>query len=242
MFGVLALVPRFPAHAQSVMGPVPLIQPPRLSKTASAMPRLRDAASPAARRINAALDAADRRLQDAISDCAGEAHDSGASEAEYDRTVSVAMAGPEFLSLVASDSGFCGGLHPNFQTIALTFDLSTGRPVDWTKLLPTPLIETTTTEGAMGGATLGLVRSKLLVELDTDPSEDCGMPPDAAFQLWPDAVRGGVNVAWADPPHADMNCGEPALLDVATLRRYGASPLLIQALIQAHGAVKHGRP
>ena len=85
------------------------------------------------------------------------------------------MAGPRFLSLVISDSAFCGGIHPNFQTVAFTFDLATGKTVDWVKLLPAPLIETTTTEGAMDGATMGLVRSKLLVKLDTDPSEVCGI-------------------------------------------------------------------
>ena len=64
-----------------------------------------------------------------------------------------------------SRRAFCGGIHPNFQTVAFTFDLATGKTVDWVKLLPAPLIETTTTEGAMDGATMGLVRSKLLVKL-----------------------------------------------------------------------------
>ena len=159
------------------------------------MPRLRDTASPAARRINAALDMADRRLRGAIRDCAGQARDNGAGGAEYDRTVAVAMAGPRFLSMVMSDSAFCGGLYPNFQTVAFTFDLLTGKPVDWVKLLPRPLIEATTTEGAIDGATMGLVRSKLLVRLGTDPSENCGMAEDAAFQLWPDAARKGLNFA-----------------------------------------------
>lgn len=228
-------------HAQQVTGPVPLLRLPRLSKTADAMPRMRDTTTLAARRINAALDAADHRLRDASRDCTEQAHDNGVSGSEYDRTVTVAMAGPRFLSLVLSDSAFCGGIHPNFQSIAFTFDLQTGKPVDWVKLLPAPLIETTTTEGAMDGTIMGLVRSKLLVELDTDPSENCGMPEDAAFQLWPDAARGGVNFAWADPPHANENCGEPALLDLSTLRRYGAASVLIEAFAQRAAAAQRGR-
>jgi hypothetical protein len=55
------------------------------------------------------------------------------------------------------------------------------------------------------------------------------MDEHAEFQLWPDAARGGVNFAWADPPHADENCGDPGLLDAATLRRYGAATTLAQA-------------
>ena len=202
------------------------------------MPRLRDTSSSAARHINAALNAADHRLRGAVTDCAAQAHDNGASGSDYDRTVTVAMAGPRFLSLVVSDSAFCGSIHPNFQTVAFTFDLVTAKSVNWVKLLPAPLIETTTTEGAMDGAAMGLVRSKLLVKLDTDPSEVCGMPEDAAFQLWPDAKERGIYFAWADPPHANENCGEPALLDLETLRHYGASPVLIQALTRARTAVK----
>ncbi len=233
MLGTAAPLPLSPAHAKPSEELVSLVWPHSTSEKLGTMPRLRDTASSAARHINAALNAADHRLRGAVIDCAAQAHDDGASGSDYDRTVTVAMAGPKFLSLVVSDSAFCGGIHPNFQTVAFTFDLATGRTVDWVKLLPAPLIEATTTEGAMDGATMGLVRSKLLVKLDTDPSEGCGMPEDAAFQLWPDAKERGIYFAWADPPYANENCGEPALLDVETLRRYGASPVLIQALTRA---------
>lgn len=230
---VITIVMAPSALAQSVPGRVALTWPPRLSKTADAMPRLRDTSGPAARSINAALGAADRRLKRAIEQCAKEAHEDGAIGSEWDRKVTVAMAGPGLLSLVTEDSAFCGGAHPNFQSFALTFDLRTGKPLNWKRLLPAPLIETTTTEDAMDGTTMGVVRSKLLVRLDTDPSQDCGMGEDATFQLWPDAKKGGVQFAWTDPPHVNENCGEPALIDLVTLRKYGASPLLIQLLAQA---------
>ena len=231
-----------PAHAQLVSGGISLIWPSRISRNASALPRLRDADDEAARRINAALAAADHRLRGAISQCAENARNDGDSGSEWDRTVTVAMAGPSFLSVITSDSAFCGGVHPNFQTIAFTFDLQTGTPVNWAKLLPSPLVETTTTEDAMEGTTLGLIRSKLLVTLGTDPSEDCGMGDDATFQLWPDTARKGVNFAWSDPPHANENCGEPAVLDIPTLRRYGASASLVQALGQAGGTAERKSP
>ncbi len=48
----------------------------------------------------------------------------------------------------------------------------------------------------MVGTTMGLVRSKLLVEFDTYSSDDnCDMDEDAEFQLWPDAAGGGANFA-----------------------------------------------
>lgn len=218
--------------------PVSLVWLHRLSRTASALPRLRFADGAVAGRINAALASADGRLRDAISQCAQDAHDDGSRSSEWDRTVKVAMAGPEFLSLVATDSAFCGGAHPNFQTIAFTFDLRSGRPVNWAALLPAPLVAGTTTEVAMDGTIMGLVRSKLLADLGADPSRACDMGDDAVFQLWPDTDRQGVNFAWADPPHADEECGEPAVLDLETLRNHHASARLIWAL--AHARVDSG--
>ena len=212
---------------------VVLIWPHRLSKMASALPRLRDASGVAASRINAALQAADGRLRKAIADCGSDAHADGKRSSEWDRTVTVTMAGPVFLSLVTNDSAFCDGPHPNFQQVALTFDLQTGRPVDWAVLLPAPVVETTVTEAAMEETTMGLVRSKLLVELGTDPAQSCGLGDDAAFQLWLDAKTRSVQVAWADPPHANESCGDPFMLDVGFLQAHRASSRLIQALRQA---------
>lgn len=218
---------------------VSLVWPHRLSRTASALPRLRLADGAVADRINAALASADGRLRGAISQCAQDARDDGSGSSEWDRTVKVTMAGPEFLGLVATDSAFCGGAHPNFQTVALTFDLRNGRPVNWTALLHGPLVAGTTTEVAMDGTIMGLVRSKLLVGLGVDTSRACDMGDDAVFQFWPDADRHGVNFAWADPPHAEEDCGEPAVLDLRSLRGHHASVRLIQALAHAQTGNRH---
>lgn len=132
---------------------------------------------------------------------------------ERNRTVEVTMTGPEFFSVVATDGAFCGGTHLNFQSLAFTFDLLTGKRVNWAMLLPPPPVENTTTEQTMEGTTMGLVRSKLLVKLDTDSADDnCGTDEDAELRLWPDAARGGVDFAWVDLPHADENFGEPGRL------------------------------
>src|SRR5258708_26253018 len=47
------------------------------------------------------------------------------------------MKGPRFLSLVTNEGYFCAGAaHPDSDELALVFDLTTGRLVDWEKLLP----------------------------------------------------------------------------------------------------------
>jgi hypothetical protein len=92
---IAAAIMSLPAQAQPASGEIAVMWPPRLSKTANAVPRLRDANTPARRRINAALEIADDRLRNAISQCANDARDNRARGSKWDRTVEITMAGPE---------------------------------------------------------------------------------------------------------------------------------------------------
>src|SRR5438105_4089957 len=78
---------------------------------------------------------------------------------DWTRTISVAMRGPRFLSLVAADSWFCGGAYPDTDRFSLVYNLSTGAPVDWSKLFPTALVRKTGTDTAGDGTVVSTVSS-----------------------------------------------------------------------------------
>ena len=89
----------------------------------AAFPRL--VAAPgdqAANRINQALVRVDERIRKAAKDCSTEGGQAG-----WKRTISVTMRGPHFLSLVAFDSWFCGGAHPDDDQFPLVYDLTPAR-------------------------------------------------------------------------------------------------------------------
>lgn len=55
---------------------------------------------------------------------------------DFHRSIEVTMQGPRYLSFVAEDAFMCGGAHPADNELALVYDLTTGLPLDWTRLLP----------------------------------------------------------------------------------------------------------
>lgn len=62
------------------------------------------------------------------------------------------------------------------------------------------------------------------------------------FALWPDARQGGIVALPSRLPHAMAACGVPALLSVATLRRQGVQPALLETIDAAHRAGLYGAP
>src|SRR5581483_279644 len=83
-------------------------------------------------RINHALEGADNSVDRLAADCN---HYEG-----WHRGVTVTMRGPRYLSLLAGDDWYCGGAYPDTDLTALVYDLSTGKPIDWTKLFPADFI------------------------------------------------------------------------------------------------------
>jgi hypothetical protein len=84
---------------------------------------------------------------------------------DYSRQVSVTMRGPRYLSLLASDSWYCGGAYPDSSERALVYDLATGAPADWKKMLSAALIETAATSPGGGDGDPVLVTSSTLWNL-----------------------------------------------------------------------------
>ena len=227
---------------------VQLTQPPRHSAGAASLPRIASPATPATAKINAGLARIDARWVRAARECLGHAKP---ADAEMNRTVAAPMLGPRYLSIVAHDNAACeNAAHPDAWVLALTYDLDTGSPVTWGRLLGPKLVEASAIDTAGDGSTVGVVSSGALHDLyvkaesgDQDPATraqcaDVLEDETMQFQLWLDAAKGGLVVSPSSLPHAVAACGGDAVIPVATLRRLGADPALLAAL---EAARKSGR-
>ena len=135
----------------------------------------------------------------------------------WEQSVDAPLLGAHFVSLWAHGDMSCGGAHPNSIDEAFVFDLSSGEPVDWRKLLSAQL------RGEPGQASDGTVppreeiASPALTALFIAESEKEGVGPDCKeafaeqdmdFAFWPDAKAKGlamraVNLLhWAEGPAA----------------------------------------
>ena len=184
-------------------------------------------------RINRALAQADR-----FPGCTG--HKGG-----WERWITVTMRGPRYLSLLASDNWDCGGPHPDTNLTALVFDLATGSPIDWKKLLPPELVEQTrpdpdqpkTGAVAVTSATLWKLyekgasaeqSDKECAEVRADPSWGTDLT------LWPDAEADGLVLMQTSFPHVVKACGPPITITAPELRQLGIDTAFIEALDEAH--------
>ncbi len=224
---------------------------PDVAPGVAAFPRL--VAPPgdrAATRINAALAKADARAKIAAAGCLP-------SKAEgrdgWTRRITVTMRGPGYLSLLANDAWDCGA-YPDNDQVALVYDLRTGAPVYWARLLPRGMLQGATTNTAGDDTTEGLVTSHVLAAafrkigsgdggLDKQCAEvlsDTGQWGPLAFELWPDAQANGLALEVPTLPHVVAACGAPAVIPAAELRKLGVGPVLLGPLATAHRDGLHG--
>jgi hypothetical protein len=216
---------------------VHLVVPPPVRKDIASLPEIADPADDAERRINAALKRLDRNVLKASRTCKG---------GGWARSVEVPMSGPGFLSLTITDSVYCeGNAHPDSGTMSIVYDLTTGKPVDWTQLLPPSLTGTVALEEQGDGTKIVTLASKRLFELylagyaaDDPPRsdlEECRQafldqatdgPP--GMMVWLDAAGGGLAVQ-VSLPHVEKACEDPVVIGAAVLRAEGARPALLKA-------------
>ncbi|HEY0184364.1 MAG TPA: hypothetical protein VGC09_16255 [Rhodopila sp.] len=244
------------AGAASSAEGVRLVPQPDIVAWGAAFPRLAPG-EPQAARINQALEAADGRARTAAEECrlqikrpattdlsAGTALDPGRILG-WTRRIVVAMQGPNYLALVTEDYADCDGAYPTSENVALTYDLRTGRPPDWSALLPKRLVQTVTVERAMDETPLGMVGSSALRSLYLAAVSNAAgaISPNCMkvlgtmaglFMLWPDAKRGGLMVQPSRLPHAFAACGVPAVIGIDMLRRQGVQSALLDAIATAH--------
>src|SRR5207253_986639 len=108
-----------PAAAQAVR----FRQRAPLARGNAALPRIAAPASPATAKINAALARLDAHWLAQVKACR-----SVSGPAYTKRKVAVTMAGPRVMSMLVTDDYNCSSAYPNLDTIAMAYDLDTGRP------------------------------------------------------------------------------------------------------------------
>ena len=243
-----ALFLALPARASD--STLQLQNPPPVAKDAAAMPRIASPSDDAERRINAALKRLDANLSKAIRACRGK--DSGSDD--WVRKVEPTMRGPRYLSYVIRDMSFCGAPYPPIGTMSIVYDLETGTPVDWTRLLPPSMTgKVGLTEGMDGTRIVTLASPRLFSlylsgydrairmpgndiaaeDLATcrEAVQDEANPP---MMVWLDAKSGGLAVQF-DLIHAVQVCALPVVIPVEVLRANGVNAALLDAIAAAHG-------
>ncbi|RYF94282.1 MAG: hypothetical protein EON95_05910 [Caulobacteraceae bacterium] len=211
-----------------------------LSAAADAFPRIVEPAGPRTDRINQALTRADARGRKAMKDCGQE------RGVAFERSVTAPMTGQPFLTLIASDFASCGGAHPSIFQMALTYDLGTGRPINWADYLPADLVKPEVLVDIGDGSQLGAVQAPALLAFYRAAAKaqrqdrNCDEVYDGAegLYLWIDAKAGGMAMSMTGVPHAVQACDDPVVMSTAELRKRGAKPALTDA-IDAASKSKH---
>ena len=214
-------------------GIVTVQKTPAAMKDVAAFPRLSGGGA-TARKINKALVQGDLRVKKAAKDALA----SGNGKGSWSRTVDVTMRGPGFISYVAHDDYFYGA-YPDVATVALVFDLGTGIPVDWAKLMPASLAVTSGTSTGADGTVVGTIAAAKLTELyikavkteDADAQcDDVLKQTELHFIAWPDVKTNGLVLQQMDLPHVAAACGPAATIPMATLRELGVDAKLLDAM------------
>ena len=221
------------ASAADAGQPAVLKQSPAIRPGVSAFPRLVARRGQAAARINRLLEEADR------SAVAGMCKD-------YRRMVRATMRGPRYLSLLASDDWFCGGAYPDDSQKVLVFDLATGRPADWKKILTPALVDKVVTTPGGDDSDPVTVGSSVLWPLylkqaqRTNKNKDCADvyadpgPLGTLLKVWPDAKADGLGLQPSEWPHVVKACAMPITVPLAELRKLGVQIAFLKAIDEAH--------
>ena len=230
LLGMLAAAPSFGAD-------VSLVQQPKLGKEFDAFPRVGNGVGPdVAKRINDVLVKVDALGRKAIADCKAQDRKNG----YWARGVDITMLGPQYLSLVSHDDAMCGWAHPSGSSLSLVFDLSDGRLVDLSKLLP-GLVTKAALSDALDGAKIGTVTSSKLISLyrqemdkDKDRDAECkdvvAQKDDLSFIAYPDAGAHGLVFDPVGIERVVQACFESMTLPVDVLAANGTSTVLLEAL------------
>lgn len=234
-----------PAQSRNSVSLEPISQ---LRKGVDAWPLIAHPSTPAEKSVNATLNRLNERMAKVLKDCDGNYRDwakevdqpltgKNVVEGDWKRTITSTMAGPRFLSIVATDSVFCGGAHPDNDTLAMVFDLTTGRPVNWMDLVAKSANASAFSDSNSDGTTVGALIVPALRDLSlTETVEDCknAFRNSQPYQLWPDAKSGTLIAEPFDLPHVVAACADDLKLTPEQALKLGFSETLLSAISQAH--------
>jgi hypothetical protein len=222
-------------------GCVRILSTPPIRKGVQALPLIAQNGSKAVDLINASLAQYNKRVLEATRNCDVD-HGQHKSKGTWERSVKVRMAGPRFVSYVARDFVFCGGAHPDNDTMALVYDLRTGALLDWTENLPAESAKFHP-DSISDGTMVKYVQSASIAKMYFDKlhessEEGCkdaisekGL--DYGFTLWPDAKAGALAIQ-PNLPHAIQGCGSVIYLSDEEMQRLGVSADIREAIKEAY--------
>ncbi len=222
-----------PAIAEDAQ--VQLVPAKPISKDVAAYPRVAAKAGIDADRINASLNRDERHTRKEIAEC------KQSQESDYSVDIAVTMKGPRFISYVKNIDYYCGGAHPDTETLALVFDLKSGLMLDWFKFLPASLLTQTVEDRQTDKSMPGTITSKALGDLyraNADRSEkDCNeaMNDIKTFIFWPDAKENGIVFSPYGLAHIDRaTCGADVTIPTGKLRAVGMDAAMLDSIQSAH--------
>jgi hypothetical protein len=218
---------------------------PELAKGIAAMPRV-TGETPEVRAINADLERMDGQVRAALPQCGVADPAAGTS---WERFMAAPMMGPRFITVTAVDDLYCGGNHPDNVRLTVSYDLLSGRQVNWATLLPPafvqPLEKTTSAFDfeftvSRSPRLLAWLRDKISRNVSAEDRtwwDDCkaSYSDEArpALMISIDAEHEGLAID-PDLPHVAQACTSTEIMSVAELQGMGASPDLIAAIQTAH--------
>jgi hypothetical protein len=212
-----------------------------------AWPLIANPSTAAQQRINATLTRLNQRMQKSLAECDANYADwakqdsqndaNKSATGDWERKINVTMAGSGFLSMVAIDSQFCGGAYPNADTLALVFDLGTGKPLNWMRFIAPSAGAKPSSDTIYDGTTVGtLIVTSLLQISKSKADADCkeAFQNSQSYQLWPDAKSGTLIAEPFGLPHVVAACAEDLSLTLDQARKMGFDGALLGAIEQAH--------
>lgn len=208
---------------------IELTAPPGLAKDIDAFPKL-IGDDPIFAQINADLAERDAAALAESQDCLSK------DGSDWAHGVEVTFAGPRYLNYIAFDSYYCAGAaHPDNNQSSVTYDLTTGRTVNWRDLLPPSLVASGSVDNGTAQDPIGsdALTSLYLAKYPADADQECKdvvRDVDLAFIFHLDAGEHAVKLTPSFLPHAVQACTEVASIPVSELRSLGAAPDLIDAL------------
>ena len=218
-----------------------------LRKGVVAWPLIVNPGTPAETRVNATLTKLNLVLAQSLRECDATLQDSlkgmpakdkaDAIAEDWSRKVRLTMAGPRFLSLVATDETDCGGAHPNSDGIAMVFDMTTGKPVNWLDMLPNAAQASAFADFVEDGSKVGALVLPALQQINIAlASDDCkdAFPDPQSFLIWPDAQQGRLVARAFDLIHVTQGCAMEISLTIEQARKLGFDESLLSAIEQAH--------
>ena len=221
----------------------------QVRKGVDAWPLIVNANDAASQRVNATLKNMNDKLAQALSECdtnyfawtkdvGHESEGKGNPTGDWERKVEVTMAGPQFLSIVATDTFIsCGGAYPDSDRNAMVFDMSTGDPVDWAAMIAKTAGASSIADTAYDGTEVGALILPALEKINlAAASPECkdAFDNQQLFLIWPDAQKEQLVAIASGLPHVVAACEQEIHLTMEQARALGFDETIIDSIESAH--------